>query len=116
MSWCVNQGPSFNTVMGAYQKLNGSFQRFSLQQDDPRFTPGKRQPKLKAETMKGTFKLKKSKRPGKDKQIKYTDAIPENQPQLIYGGFSNIKNKASSKIVMGKKSKLKRQNKKSVLI
>ncbi len=117
MSWCVNQGPSFNNKRQQYRRLNGFFQRFQLEQDDPRMTPGKRQPKLREETMKGTFKLKKAKKgTRKSKQIKYTDAIPENQPPPVYSGFSNIKNKASAKIVKSKRPKLKRRNKKVVLI
>lgn len=116
MSFYVNQGPSFNNKLSATRKLNGFFQRFELNQDDPRFTPGKRQPKLRAETMKGTHKMKKGKpRTTKNKQIKYTDAMPKDQPAPIYSGFGNIKNKATSK---AKKSggKLKRQNKKVAMI
>ena len=110
MSWSMNQGPSFDTQMHAFQKLNGFYQRFNLTQDDNRMTPGKRQPKLPEETMKGTFKLSKrnTRVSRKSKQIKYSDIIPKGQPEPIYSGFGNIKNKATSKI---KKSggKLKRR-------
>ena len=97
MSWCINQGPSFNNVLYDRTKLNGFYQRFELLQDDNRMTPGKRQPVLPAETMKGTWKLKKSTRKPK-KVVKPSDNIPTTQPQPIYSGFSNIKNKASRKI------------------
>ena len=115
MSWCLNQGPSFNTKLGAYPKLNGFYQRFQLTQDDPRFTPGKRQPHLPNETMKGTFKMKKGKPTRKQKQIKYSDSIPQGQPEPVYSGFGNIKNKASAKSVKSK-PKLKRRNKKVELL
>ena len=66
MSWCLNQGPSFNNVLRNRTKLNGFYQRFNLRQDDNRMTPGKRQPHLPSETTKGTTKLKKANR----KQVK----------------------------------------------
>jgi len=88
MSWCVNQGPSFNTFAPASAtKLNGFYQRFQLMQDDNRMTPGKREVKV---TSKGLRK--------KDKQVKYSDSIPKGQAQPIYSGFSNIKNKATKQI------------------
>ena len=98
MSWSVNQGPSFNNMLYDRTKLNGFYQRFQLLQDDNRMTPGKRQPVLPAETMKGTWKLKKSKRKPSKKALKPSDNIPKTQPMPIYSGFSNIKNKASQKI------------------
>ena len=115
MSWSLNQGPSFDNVNHAFQKLNGFYQRFNLQQDDPRMTPGKKQPKLKDETMKGTWSMggrKGNRKPGK--QIKYSDSIPKNQPEPIYSGFSNTRNKVTNKI---KKSggKLKKRLKKDGL-
>lgn len=97
MSWCVNEGPSFNNKLGAYPKLNGFYQRFQLEQDDPRMTPGKTQPKLPR------------------KQVKYSDTIFPGQPEPIYRGFSNIKNKATKNIKKSKK-KLKRRVLKSELI
>jgi hypothetical protein len=99
MSWCVNQGPSFDVQRHQFQKLNGFYQRFNLTQDSPLMTPGKREPHLSGST------LRKGK---KDKQIKYTDSIPQDQPAAIYSGFSNTRNKVNSKI---KKSggKLKRR-------
>ena len=98
MSWALNQGPSFNNVLYDNKKLNGFYQRFQLRQDDNRMTPGKREPVLPAETMKGTFKLKKTKRKPSKKALKPSDNIPKAQPMPIYSGFSNIKNKASQKI------------------
>ena len=76
-------------------------------------TPGKRQPKLPEETMKGTFKYsKRGVRPkGKSKQIKYTDSIPQGQPEPIYSGYGNIKNKASRKIKKSGGKLKKRLNK-----
>ena len=93
MSWCVNKGPSFDTVLQSNRKLNGFFQRFTLDQDDNRMTPGKRQLKHG----KGT------------KQVVYSDAIPKGQPMPVYSGFSNIKNKATSTIKKSGK-KLKKRN------
>jgi len=94
----MNQGPSFDVTRKSPFKLNGFFQRFELQQNDNRMTPGKRQPILKPETMKGTFAYKKPSR-RVDKRIKYKDAIPQGQDAPIYSGFGNIKNKATTKIV-----------------
>ena len=89
MSWAVNQGPSFNNIMQPTKKLNGFYQRFELLQDDNRMTPGKREKVPKADSLR---------KGGKDKRIKYSDAIPDHQPRPIYSGFSNVKNKASDKI------------------
>jgi hypothetical protein len=94
----MNQGPSFNNVLTDRRKLNGFYQRFELLQNDNRMTPGKRQPVLPAETMKGTWKLKKSKRKPSKKVVKPSDNIPKAQPLPIYSGFSNVKNKASRKV------------------
>jgi len=104
MSWCINQGPSFNNVLRDRKKLNGFYQRFNLLQSDNRMTPGKRQPLLPAETMKGTWatnakgRKRKGFRGARAKVVKPTDNIPKAQPMPIYSGFSNIKNKATSKI------------------
>ena len=99
MSWGLNQGPSFNCIVPAPHKINGFYQRFELLQSDNRMTPGKRQPHLPGETMKGTFKLKSKGGSRKvSKNIKYSDSIPKHQPEPIYSGFANIKNKATSKI------------------
>ena len=113
MSWCMNQGPSFDTQQHAFQKLNGFYQRFNLRQDDNRMTPGKRQPKLPEETMKGTWKFSKrgARVTTKSKQIKYSDSIPKDQPEPIYSGFGNIKNKATSKIKKSGGKLKKRLNK-----
>jgi hypothetical protein len=106
MSWCINQGPSFNNVLRDRKKLNGFYQRFNLLQSDNRMTPGKRQPLLPAETMKGTWatgrrkgtRTRRRNNPSRPKTVKPTDNIPKAQPMPIYSGFSNIKNKATSKI------------------
>lgn len=92
MSWAVNQGPSFDNQRHAYQKLSGFYNRFNLLQDDNRMTPGKREPHLRKQKMTGR---RPAKQPG---QVKYSDSIPQDQPEPIYRGFSNIKNKATTKI------------------
>ena len=89
MSWALNQGPSFNNIMQPQYKLNGFYQRFQLTQDDNRMTPGKREPVNKTDNLR---------KGSKGKRIKYTDSIPKGQPQPIYSGFANIKNKTSTKI------------------
>ena len=109
MSWCVNEGPSFNIVRpgASYSDLSGFGQRFMLKQDDPRMTPGKAEPHLPAETMKGTYKLGKSNRKVKKKPCK--DHMPKGNPEPIYGGFAKSKpNKASTKVVKSK-GKLRKQ-------
>ena len=112
MSWCLNQGPSFNTQDPTPFKINGFFQRFQLLQTDNRMTPGKKEPTLKAETTKGTFKLRggRGTRPStKSNQIKYSDAMQKGQSAPIYSGFGNYDNKTSSKISKrGKKLKVRK--------
>ena len=102
MSWCINQGPSFNNVLRDSKKLNGFYQRFNLLQDDNRMTPGKRQPLLPAETMKGTWatnaKGRRKRKGSRPKAVKPTDNIPKAQPMPIYSGFGNVKNKANRKV------------------
>ena len=108
----MNQGPSFNTTIpgSSYPKLNGFYQRFMLTQDDPRMTPGKAEPHLPKETVKGTTKLKKATRV--PKKIYCRDSIPKQQNTPIYGGFGSSKpNKASRNIVKNKKMpQLKKRN------
>jgi len=60
-------------------------------------TPGKREPHLPAETTKGTWSTKKGSRQ-QAKQVTPRDNIPKQQPEPIYSSFSNVKNKASTKI------------------
>ena len=113
MSWCLNDGPSFNLTRAgsSYQQLTGFTQRFMLEQNDPRMTPGKRQPHLPKETMKGTFKLKKAKS-SKMSCSHNRDLIMPNakkQDDPIYGGFGKSKpNKASTKVSRKKMPKLKK--------
>ena len=77
-----------------------------LLQTDPRMTPGKKEPHLPGETMKGSTKLKKSNRKVKKKPCK--DYMPKGNPEPIYGGFGKSKpNKASTKVVKSK-GKLKK--------
>ena len=112
MSFALNQGPSFNVTRpgSSYPKLNGFYQRFMLTQDDPRFTPGKKELHLPQETMKGTTKLKRSNRKVGEK-VRCRDSVPTGNPEPIYGGFANIKNKASTKIVKAKRKKRKKKSK-----
>jgi hypothetical protein len=103
MSWCLNQGPSFDTERHQFGKLNGFYQRFNLTQDSNLMTPGKREKVLSNAKTKGS-------RPAKQpKPVKYSDSIPKTQPEPIYSGFSNTRNKVTTAI---KKSgrKLKRRN------
>ena len=108
MSWSMNAGPSFNITRpgDSYSDLSGFGQRFMLLQTDPRMTPGKKEPHLPGETMKGTTKLKKSNRKVKKKPCK--DYMPKGNAEPIYGGFGKSKpNKASTKVVKSKR-KLKK--------
>ena len=111
MSWCINEGPSFNITRpgNSYQQLTGFTQRFMLREDDPRMTPGKKHPHLPAETMKGSTKLKKHQRQIKEKPCK--DLImPKGNPEPIYGGFAKSKpNKATTKVVKPKRKKMRRK-------
>ena len=61
MSWSVYSQPSFNTTIprSNYNLLSGFGQRFMLTQDSSLMTPGKAEPHLPAETMKGTYKRKR---------------------------------------------------------
>ena len=97
MSWSLNQGPSFNNVLRPTQKLNGFYQRFDILSNDLRIGKNGRIPNPRKETTKGTFKLKKSKRQP-TKRAKPSDGIPQYQPQPIYGGFADVKSKATKKI------------------
>ena len=90
MSWCINQGPSYNLARPgtSYSQLSGFSQRFLYTQDDPRFTPGKKEVTLPASTMKGTFALKKGKKA--KKQSRKSLVMPMPKQEEIYGGFANI--------------------------
>ena len=81
-------------------------------QTDSRMTPGKKEPTLKAETTKGTFKFRGGRgiRPKtKSKQIKYSDAIQKGQSAPIYTGFGNRDTKVTTKIAKrGKKLKVRK--------
>ena len=110
MSWSMNQGPSFNLqVPGSSQKMgfSGFANRFELRQDSVLMTPGRAEPHLKAETIKGTTKLKKANRKTKGNP-KCKDAIPTGNPEPIYRGFANIKSKVTKKVSRKKMPKLKR--------
>lgn len=108
MSWVLNGGPSFNLTRAgsSYNQLTGFTQRFMLRQDDHRMTPGKSEPHMPAETAKGTTKLKKHQRKIKAKSCKDL-VMPKGNPEPIYGGFSNIKNKATKRVSRKGKGKQK---------
>ena len=91
MTSALNQGPSFNLIRSGLgqPKLSGFYQRFMLEQNDNRMTPGKAEPHLPKETMKGTTKSKKPNRKTKDAP-RCRDAIPQKQ-YPIYGGFGSSK-------------------------
>lgn len=110
MSWSLNAGPSFNTTLpgASYSQLTGFTQRFMLPQDSNLMTPGKAEPHLPPETMKGTFKRKKGgtkRKPPKCKSL----IMPKESlaPEPIYGGFANIKNAAKKRVVKSKPKKRK---------
>ena len=106
----MNAGPSFNVQRpgSSYADLSGFSQRFMLRQDDPRMTPGKKEPHRPKATMKGTTKLRKSNRSVKNKRCK--DVMPKGKPEPIYGGFGKSKpSKVTAKIQKSKGKKLKKQ-------
>ena len=110
MSWSLNAGPSFNVERpgSSYPMLSGFGQRFMLQQDDARMTPGKPEPHLPTETFKGTTKMGKSNRKIKTKPCK--EYMPKGNPQPIYGGFGKSKpNKATTRVVKAKKKKMRKR-------
>ena len=89
MSWMLNQGPSFNVQAPNPYQLSGFGERFMLKQDDPRMTPGKPEPHLPAETMKGTFALKKSSRKKKHVKCKDLGGIPGKKLPTSYKPFGH---------------------------
>jgi len=116
MSWSINEGPSFNLVRpgDSYQQLTGFSQRFMLSQDSSLLTPGKAEPHMPAETMKGTFKGKgkgkMKKKPTRCKELVMPKRTLANEP--IYGGFGKSKpNEAKKKVV---KKKLRKGRKRRV--
>jgi hypothetical protein len=100
----VNAGPSLDTQAHQFNQLSGFSQRFMIRQDDPRWFPGRKEPHLPAETMKGTFKLAKAKRSAK--RVRCADQVPKGQPDAIYGGYDNVK--AEKPKVQRKKRRKKR--------
>ena len=108
MSWSLNRGPSYNTTLPGYSygQLTGFTQRFMLTQDSSLLTPGKPEPHMSAETMKGTFKRKKGgmkKKPERCKNL----VMPKESlaPVPIYAGFANIKSEAKKKVQKSKNKK-----------
>jgi hypothetical protein len=91
MSWCTNQGPSFNNNLQRYPKLSNFYSRCQMSQNDNRLTPGKRQALPKNETLKGGKGSKVRRR-----KIKTDDNFDNRGAEPIYSGFSNIVNKATA--------------------
>ena len=119
MSWAVNQGPSFNVTRpgSSYQQLTGFTQRFMLTQDSTLLTPGKAEPHLPAETMKGTTKKRKANRKKKPERCKNL-VMPKKSlaPEPIYGGFAkSMPNKAKKKVIKSKGAKRQSGKKMRVL-
>ena len=110
MSWAINQGPSFNLTRpgDSYNQLTGFGQRFMLSQASNLLTPGKKEPHLPAETVKGSTKSKRKggmkKKPTRCKQL----IMPKESlvPEPIYGGFGkSMPNHAKKKVVKSKPKK-----------
>ena len=113
MSWALNQGPSFNITRpgSSYQQLTGFTQRFMLSQDSPLMTPGKAEPHLPAETMKGTTKYRKNNRSKKAERCKNL-VMPKVTlaPEPIYGGFGKSKpNKAKKTVPKKPRRKMRKR-------
>ena len=115
MSWSLNGGPSFNVIRpgSSYNQLTGFTQRFMLTQDSSLLTPGKAEPHLPAETMKGTHKRKKGGMKKKAPRCKNLVMPKESlAPEPIYGGFASSKpSKAKKKV---QKSKVKKGTRRRV--
>jgi len=110
----LNQGPSFNLTRpgSSYQQLSGFSQRFMLTQDSTLLTPGKKEPHLPAETMKGTTKRRKNNRTKKPERCKNL-VMPKYtlEPEPIYGGFSKSKqSQVKKKVTKKKMPKLKKRS------
>ena len=112
MSWSINQGPSFNVIRpgDSYNQLTGFTQRFLLSQDSNLRTPGKSQPNLPAETVKGSTKDKRRKKMSKKMEKSKNLIMPKDTlaPEPIYGGFGkSIISKVKKKVVKSKPKKRK---------
>ena len=112
MSWMLNQGPSFNVTRpgNSYHQLSGFSQRFMLTQDSTLLTPGKPEPHLPAETMKGTTKKRKHNRTNKPERCKNL-VMPKYtlEPEYIYGGFAKSK-QVQKRVRKKKMPKLKKRS------
>ena len=110
MSWSLNGGPSFNLTRpgDSYDLLSGFGQRFILTQDSQLLTPGKKQPSLPAETVKGSTKDKRRKKMSKKAKSDKELIMPKVSlaPEPIYGGFGkSMPNKAKKKVIKSKGKK-----------
>ena len=113
MSWAVNQGPSFNLTRpgSSYNQLTGFTQRFMISQDSPLMTPGKAEPHLPAETMKGTTKYRKANRRKKPERCKnLVMPMDSLKPEPIYGGFAkSMPNNAKKAVPKKKRRKMRKR-------
>jgi hypothetical protein len=83
MSWCTNQGPSFNDTLQRYPKLSNFYSRFQKAEDDgSKVVP-------KDEKLKKGAKVRR-------KKITSKDNFDDRGAAPIYSGFGNIVNKATS--------------------
>ena len=113
MSWAINQGPSFNITRpgSSYNQLTGFTQRFMLTQDSPLMTPGRAEPHLPAETMKGTTKYRKNNRSKKPERCKNL-VMPKVSlaPEPIYGGFGkSMANKTKKTVPKKPRRKMRKR-------
>ena len=110
MLWSLNGGPSFNITRpgSSYQQLTGFTQRFMLPQDSSLLTPGKAEPHLPAETVKGSTKDKRRKKMSKKGARSNNLIMPKDSlaTEPIYGGFGkSLPNHAKKKVVKSKPKK-----------
>ena len=107
----MNKGPSFNLVRpgSSYNQLTGFSQRHMIQQDSSLLTPGKAEPHLPAETVKGSTKGSRRKGGMKKKPARCKELIMKKDSLVaepIYGGFGkSLPNQAKKKVVKSKPKK-----------
>ena len=117
MSWAMNKGPSFNITRpgSSYNQLTGFGQRFMLPQDSPLLTPGRAEPHMPAETVKGSTKGSRRKGGMKKKPARCKELVMPKESLVaepIYGGFGkSMPNQAKKKVVKSKPKKRKYRGK-----
>ena len=112
MSWAVNRGPSFRVSRdgNTYNQLTGFTQRFMLPQDSNMLTPGKAEPHLPSESVKGSTKSGRKRKSGLRKKPERCKNLIMPKDSLtntpIYSGFgTSLQNKAKKKVVKPKTRK-----------